>query len=140
MDTFFGAVVDGKLVLDARSAFLQRVKEMDGNQVVLYLFQHRRRTNQQNRYYWGAVVPIVRDGMKALGVELSTDGVHELLKFRFLKQELTTNDGEIIQTVRSSTELTPQEFNDFIASIQQWSAEYLGIDIPDPNEQTTLSI
>jgi hypothetical protein len=78
--------------------------------------------------------------MKALGVELSTDGVHELLKFRFLKQELTTNDGEIIQTVRSSTELTPQEFNDFIASIQQWSSEYLGIDIPDPNEQTTLSI
>jgi hypothetical protein len=140
MDTFFGAVIDGKLVLDARSAFLQRVKEMDGNQVVLYLFQHRRRTNQQNRYYWGAVVPIVRDGMKELGVELSTDGVHELLKFRFLKQELTTNDGEIIQTVRSSTELTPQEFNDFIASIQQWSAEYLGIDIPDPNEQTTLSI
>jgi hypothetical protein len=117
VDTFFGAVIDGKLVLDARGAFLQRVKEMDGNQVVLYLFQHRRRTNQQNRYYWGAVVPIVRDGMKALGVELSTDGVHELLKFRFLKQELTTNDGEIIQTVRSSTELTPQEFNDFIASI-----------------------
>ena len=64
--------------------------------------------------------------------------VLELLKFRFLKSEYVTNDGEIIQTIRSTTELSPPEFNDYIESIQQWSAEYLNIVIPDPNEQTEI--
>jgi hypothetical protein len=29
---------------------------------------------------------------------------------------------------------------DYIAEIQKWSAEFLGVDIPDPNENLTLEL
>lgn len=138
MDKFYGAVVNGKLILDARNAFAERVREMDNQNVVLILLQHRRRSNNQNRYYWGAIIPIVRDAMKKLGVEFSETGTHELLKYKFLKCEHVTTDGEVIETIKSTTELTPTEFNEYIEAIQQWSAEYLNIVIPDPNTQTDL--
>jgi hypothetical protein len=140
VDTFFGAVDNGKLILEAREAFIEEIRKHEGKQIVLEVRQSRKRSNQQNRYYWGAMLPIVQQGMKELGVIVSIEQTHELLKFRFLKSEYVTTDGEVIQTVRSTTELNPPEFNEYIANIQQWSAEYLGIDVPDPNEQTTLSI
>lgn len=138
MERFYGAVTDGRLVLDARQAFLEAVRGLDGKLVVLELRQSRSRSNQQNRYYWGAVLPIVQDGMKAVGVSMSIEQVHELMKYKFLQIEYVTNDGEIIQSIGSSKELSPPEFNEYIERIQQWASEYLGITIPDPNEQITI--
>jgi hypothetical protein len=36
--------------------------------------------------------------------------------------------------------MTTSEFMDFIVNIQKWSAEFLQVDIPNPNEQTTLNL
>lgn len=138
MELFYGTVTDGRLILDSRQAFLEAVKAKEGKQVVIELRQSRKRSNLQNRYYWGGILPIVQSGMKGLGVVMSIEQVHELLKYRFLKCEYTTTDGEIIETIRSTTELSPAEFNEYMEQIQQWSAEYLSIVIPDPNQQTTL--
>ena len=138
MESFYGTVNNGKLILEAREAFREEIRRHEGRQIVLEVRQSRKRSNQQNRYYWGAMLPIVQQGMKELGVVVSIEQTHELLKCRFLKSEYVTNDGEIIQTIRSTTELSPPEFNDYIESIQQWSAEPLNIVIPDPNEQTEI--
>lgn len=138
MEAFYGTVEHGKLILEAREAFREEIRRHEGRQIVLEVRQSRKRSNQQNRYYWGAMLPIVQQGMKELGVIVSIEQTHELLKFRFLKSEYVTNDGEIIQTIRSTTELSPPEFNDYIEYIKQWSAEYLNIVIPDPNEQTEI--
>lgn len=138
MEAFYGTVDNGKLILDAREAFIEEIRKHECKQIVIEVRQSRKRSNQQNRYYWGAMLPIVRDGMKQLGVVVSIEQAHELLKFRFLKSEYVTTDGEVIETIKSTTELSPAEFNEYIERVQQWSAEYLHIDIPDPNKQTTL--
>jgi len=46
--------------------------------------------------------------------------------------------GEVITSIRATSSLTTSEMMDFIADIQQWSAETLELYIPDPNEQIEL--
>ena len=61
------------------------------------------------------------------------------MKYQFLKME-TANEktGEVITSIRATSSLTTSEMMDFIADIQQWSAETLELYIPDPNEQIEL--
>ena len=61
------------------------------------------------------------------------------MKYQFLKME-TANEttGEVITSIRATSSLTTSEMMDFIADIQQWSAETLDLYIPDPNEQIEL--
>jgi 23S rRNA maturation-related 3'-5' exoribonuclease YhaM len=86
------------------------------------------------------MLPIVKDGLKELGIDMSKEQTHEMLKYRFLKREFITSDGDILQSIGSTTELSTKEFNEYIESIQIWSAEYLNVNIPDPNEQTEITI
>lgn len=138
MERFYGTVSDGRLVLDARQAFIEAVRTLEGRQIVLELRQSRKRSNQQNRYYWGAVLPIVQYGMQQVGVTMSIEQVHDLMKFKHLQTEYVTTDGEIINSIGSTTALNPIEFGDYIDRIREWALEYLNIDIPEPNQQTTL--
>jgi hypothetical protein len=86
------------------------------------------------------MLPIVKEGLKGVGIDMSKEQTHEMLKYRFLKREFITSDGDILQIIGSTTELSTKEFNEYIESIQIWSAEYLNVNIPDPNEQTEIEI
>lgn len=70
---------------------------------------------------------------------VSIEWVKDLIKYQFLKME-TVNEktGEVITSIRATSSLTTSEMMDFIADIQQWSAETLELYIPDPNEQIQL--
>jgi len=36
--------------------------------------------------------------------------------------------------------MTTSQFMDFVAYVQQWAAEFLGVDIPNPNEEILLNL
>jgi len=101
----------------------------------------KKRSIDQNSYYWGVVVKIVRDGLIDAGYRVGVEQTHELLKDKFADVELVNETtGEVIHTKQSTSVMTTTEFMGFIAAIQQWGAEYLNIQIPDPNEQLTIEI
>lgn len=138
---FYGDISsDGKLSLYDRDYFVQYIKSMSLSSVELTIKEKSNRSTQQNRYYWGAVIPIIREGMKRLGIVMNSEQVHELLKYKFLIHELVTNDGDVIKTIGSTRELSKYDFNQFIEQVRQWSIEYLHTDIPEPNELTMLNI
>lgn len=96
------------------------------------------RSIQQNRYYHGVVVPIVKDGLRDVGFsEIRTsEDAHEVLKYLFLKKRIVNEEtGEVIEKLGSTAKLSTIEFNEYVDEIIRWSAEYLGIQIPLPNEQ-----
>lgn len=68
-----------------------------------------KRSDQQNRYYWSCVVPIFSE---CSGYE--KDEAHDLLKSKFLRVERVLPSGEIMERVRSTTELTVQEFTEYV--------------------------
>lgn len=137
---YFGKVDDGKLTIFQRNDMVSGLQNLGSGFVEIIIRLAGKRSSPQNRYYWGAMLPIVKDGLKGVGIEMSKEQTHELLKYKFIKREFITSEGDILQSIGSTTELSTKEFNEYIESIQIWSAEYLNVNIPDPNEQTEIEI
>ena len=104
-----------------------------------------KRSGRQNKYYWGVIVPAVRDGLKDVGYDCdSLDECHGFLKNKFIKLKgrkrkrlinKTTGEVKYISVVKSTRKLSTNEFNEYFESIIQFAAEYLSIVIPYPNEE-----
>lgn len=135
-----GSVSGGKLSLYSRSLFLENIKTFEGKDIEIVIRKAGKRSNSSNKFYWGAVIPIVKQGLKDMGIILSTERVHDLLKLKFLKIEVADHNGEVIEMIRGSSELNTEEFSSFIEQIKQWASEYLGVVIPEPNEQLTIEL
>ncbi len=127
---------EGVLKIIKRREFDLCLKTSPKGRYLLHLEKiYRKRSLNQNAYYWAVVVPIVRDGLFDVGYKLSLEQSHEYLKEEFLKQEIINNNtGEIKTINRSTTELKTVEFMEFIDSVIQWAVEYLSVKIPLPNE------
>ena len=98
----------------------------------------RTRSLPQNAYYWGVIIPLVRQGLLDAGydeVRTSIDA-HEVLKHLHLRKRFVSKQtGDVIDIAGSSSKLTIHEFNNYIENICRWSAEFLGVVIPSPNQQ-----
>lgn len=113
--------------------------ELQDGKYLIEIGKHNKRSSQQNRYYHGICVPLVQSGIKDLGTDLTHDETHEFLKARFNYSEVVnTETGEAVQVPRSTTLLSKEAFSDYISKIQQFGSEFLGIVIPDPNQQLSI--
>ena len=129
-----GQITNKKLV---RQAF-QCLKD---GRYELTLESKNNRSLQQNKYYFGSVLPLIKEGLKEIGYrEITTvEQTHELMKFMFLKKQIVNeNTGEVLETIGSTTKLTTIEFNDYIDRISQFAAEFLGVEILPPNTQVPM--
>lgn len=107
---------------------------------------YRVRSDPQNRYYFGVMIPYILQAFIDLGNEglfagsrESINLIHEFLKSKFLPPiEIVNATGEVERIPGSTRKLSKVEFMDYIALIQMWAAEFLFITIPDPGEQLEL--
>jgi hypothetical protein len=97
------------------------------------------RSSEQNRYYWGVVIPYILRAFIELGNALQEGNkehiglVHIFLKRRFLESKKVSNaNGELIEFDPTTTGLTTFQFMGYLAEIGQWAAEDLHIVIPEP--------
>ena len=100
------------------------------------------RSLNQNRFWWGIMVPAVKDGLRDIGYrEVKTDNdAHEVIKGLFLKKQIgTPGEQKIIEITGSTADLTTVEFNELIDQVIHWSVEFLGVQIFLPNEQTIFT-
>lgn len=119
------------------SAFYQ--KYADRNiEIVLRVLP--RRSAQENKYYWGCVVPILTECLNSVGNEMEAEQAHEWAKQHFNPKHVIGPGGEVIGTVGSTTtELNSMEFSDeYIEKIRRFCAEEFSVSIPLPGEQSVL--
>lgn len=132
---------DGKLVMLDRSLLEEWIKQHAGKHVELTIkVQRKQRSTLQNAYYHAVVVKMVCEGLRDLGHEIDEDLTHEFLKGKFNSENVVGNDGVVESIPRSTTEMNTVEMMDYVAKIQVWAAEFLGIVIPDPNQQMTIDM
>lgn len=141
--TICSKVENGKLIRN-RKQLNDVVGSFEGKEILITVEKAKKqRSNQQNRYYWGACLPLVQQGLKEATGELrSVESIHYniLLKmFAPVNEIVNTQTGEVITESISSSEMGTVQFMEYIQEIQKWAAEFLGIDIPSPNEETTLN-
>lgn len=92
---------------------------------------YSKRSNPQNAYYWGCVLPMVQEGIKYLGTELTQGETHDFLKGRF--NTVLIADGLVAP--KSTAALSKVEFSEYIEKVRLFAADFLGVVIPDPSGQ-----
>jgi NinB protein len=133
---FTGKVSDGRMT----KAFWERVCgvicRLDGKQVIVSIREvKRRRSNNQNAFYWGVVVEMVTQMFRDAGNYVDPEDVHDFLKLRVgkLAQVIVTPDGEVVKSIGSTAKLSTVEFEMYIEKIRAWAAGF-DLLIPLPNE------
>lgn len=95
----------------------------------------KRRSDRQNRYYWPVFVGSFARFLRDQGENVTDLEAHEMLKHRHLKTtKVCKSTGEAFDYVRSTTELTTAEFNEYLDRCAVFLAEYCGIVLPDPSD------
>lgn len=126
----FAARVDrtGNLHLVDRHGFARHVRTFAGRDVdVIVRHPKRHRSDRQNRFYWSVVIGLTAEHCGYLPEEM-----HDAWKLRLLRRE---DPDHPMPTLRSTADLTTQEFEDYIAQIRIIAATELDVQIPEPNEQ-----
>lgn len=124
------------------------ISNYEGKRVEITIEQAKnKRTNPQNRWYWGVAVEMISHLMLDLGSPLSKEDCHVMIKMAvgniepslIYEEIVIESTGEIIRRMKSTSELTTTDFMAFKQHIQQWATETIDINIPDPDEQQTIT-
>lgn len=133
---FDGYVKDGKIERNVAIQIGSAIGLMNDCRLLVTLKQvKRKRSNRQNRYYWGLVVPLIRQMFEDGGNVVDEDEIHGFLKEHVgkLTKVIIDPSGTRRKVVRSSTETDTAEFEDYLTKVRAWAAE-MGCSIPEPNE------
>jgi hypothetical protein len=134
-------VVNGKFKRNL-NRIQQTVKSLEGKEVKIVISEvFKKRSERQNNFYWGVVIPIMQNTMLDIGNPMDIEDIHLMLRVKFLKQIISINEetGEVAERVKSTTELSTIEFMDYIAKVRFWAIDFFGVEIPEPNEELTLN-
>jgi hypothetical protein len=134
--TYFGRVTESGEMKLPGAKMRKEAMEFAGKDIEVTVQRKRKkRSDPQNRYYWGVVVEMVRSGIKDMTTDaLTPDQVHELLKLKFHRvQKVDEDTGEVLYEYTGSTAaMKTIEFMEYIEKCCQFAAEYLGVVIPLP--------
>lgn len=123
---FYGLSESGNVKFEQWPNVSRYLTTMDGKRVEIVIKPYKpKRSNPQNAYYHGVIIPILADHFG-----YTHDEMHDAIKFEFLRK----TDPEKPLTVGSTAKLTTDEFNKLIERIQRWAAMEHQVFIPDPYE------
>ena len=139
--TLRSKVVSGKL--PGIKPISEILEHLEGKEItVTFDYYVRKRSTAQNAYYWPVIVEYVMEALIDAGYRreaLDHETVHDYLKdkfLRFMKRRIYNREtGKYIVTKPTTTTMTTWEFMDYMEAIVIWAAEFLNIQIPDPDKE-----
>jgi len=144
MDIFLGRVREDYTVrlynLSFNGNYLN--KYIDKDVEVEIRLESKKRTDRQNRWYWGVAIPtIINAIMEYEGVKYTKDEVHQFVKQALIVEPSKTAnilgiEVELKKDFRSTSQMSIPQFIDFKNDLQKFFAER-DIYIPDPEEVLT---
>lgn len=133
---FYGKIENNKIKLYDDFRFNELKESLNGKDIELSIGETgRKRSNQQNRWLWGVAYKIIGNYIG----ERDLEKVHELCKQEYPqrdKLEINLKDGttKTVEFPTSTAKMNTLEFCNYMEWIIQWGAEFLGCQIPEPNE------
>jgi len=133
-------VVNGNLKRN-RNMIIDTLNQFEGKEIQLTIEKaSKKRSNNQNAYYWGVVLKFLQIGIKdAWGENWTIEKCHEFCKIQFNIYERYNEDtGEIIRIPKSTTENTTTSQEEYHSKIRNFIFEWFGITVPLPNEEIKI--
>ena len=122
---FRGRIEKGRVILDYPEKYLVWLAKLEGKRIEVTVRERTtRRSDQQNRFYWGVVVELLADHCG-----YSKDEMHDALKLKFLGGN---PDEKGLVKMKSTTSLSTNDFVRYTNEVIRWAAT-LGCYIPDPS-------
>ena len=137
----FANIESGKMKIVHKDRFVEAISTLkDGRYLLTLERKYNKRSNAQNRYLWGVVYFLAKQGFFDIGYDLTIEQVHDFFKDAFCKVEIASEvTGEIRTFTASTANLRTIEFMVYLSKIQQFASEELHIEIPDPESQTMIN-
>lgn len=137
---------EGKLEFTGSRVWVaSRIRELPrGQEVTVEIKKYfKKRSKNQNKYYWGVVVSLVYEGLRGAGYGdeiLDEEDAHDFIKTTFFKKVLYHELHDNLEIVKSTTKFSTAEFEERLENVRRWAKEFLNIRIPLPNEQLEMEI
>ena len=125
-----------------RTTVLNAIKSFEGKEVVITIDRlKKKRSNNQNSYYWGVLIPLTKKAiLDTWGEVWSIEKTHSYLKENFcFYEKVNESTGEVIKVPKSTTENTTTEMEFYHLEIRKHLLEWFNVDAPEPNENLTLN-
>lgn len=121
----FVAVENDSIKFFNEALWKKQLGQFNGRKGFITLSEERKkRTNDQNAWYWACVV-----GIPAALYGYYPEEMHDAYKMMFLRNH---EDGKP-ETIKSTTALNTKEFSEYVERCRQWAAEQ-GFYIPEPEK------
>ena len=136
-------VVNGKFT-DRKQMIIKAVQQFEGKNVIFSIRKKtKKRSNQQNNYYWGVIIPLATKAILDTWGEIwNKERVHELLlaECPIYTEKVNKDTGEIMRVVMRSSEMNTIEMNNYWTACGRLLHEYFNVYVPEPNEILKLEI
>lgn len=143
---FTAKIQNGVIIPNERVLYIEEISKLEDHEVSVTIHKLKKRSNPQNRYYWGVVVYMIKSRLDDLGYvhsdlegeamprKLTRNDVHNFLKEQFNRYDVVNPEtGNVIGTSsRTTKKLSTIEFSQYVEHIIRWAAESLDLEIPDP--------
>jgi len=118
-------LIDGN---DGKTEALAAIRALDGKYIVEIKRHRKTRSTDQNNLYWGRL----RCLSDCTGY--TAEELHDLFRHEFLGEDRKMVLDKPLYTIKSTTTLDTKEFTAYIDKIKLYSAEEIGVYLPDPGE------
>jgi hypothetical protein len=119
-------IQNNKLNLDSALDFSTYLLSLEGKRVTVTVEKEKRkRSNQQNKYYWGVILQLIAEHTGE-----DPENLHEVLKAHFAPKHVVGN----IVIPSATRYLDTIDFSLFVEKVVRWAGEELQIVIPAPGE------
>jgi hypothetical protein len=133
---FSGMVKGGRLPKPVSADIAAALMKLEGCTAEIIIKKSvKRRSGNQNAYYFGVVVRLVTDMLREAGNYVDDEDTHEFLKQHVgkLMRIVVDPEGVVHKALGSTAKLSTMEFETYLAQVRAWAAEF-GLQIPLPNE------
>lgn len=126
-----------------RNIVLDAIKSFNGFDVVLTIAKaKKKRSNNQNAYYWGLLIPLTQNAIKTEWGEIwSKEKTHDFYKLHFnYVEKVNETTSEVIKIPKSTTDNTTTQQEEYHAQIREFLKDWFNITAPLPNEDLELNL
>jgi hypothetical protein len=126
-----------------RNIVLDAINSFEGKDLLITFEKvGKKRSNNQNAYYWGVLIPILQSCIKNSWGEIwSKEKTHDFCKMQFnFIERINESTGEILRVPKSTTENTTTAQEELHIEIRNFISEWFDVNVPLPNENLTLEL